>query len=208
MTVEELVRFDRPVFQTTFTDAQEQISQLFFVSDFHQQAAEAPESDDGDSSGSESGEETRGVLTQVKENYLKRRLLGHLLLVETKKGERRKAFRKLHLVEIQDNLGPLYLNTDGKRKQNLSQVDQLTIAETHSKFVQYDAARGLIFMMNLERERDRHIKLFSVKLKRELADYSDSDEAQDDANSKMYRMCFEFITEVRLELDSQSFSAI
>ena len=63
-------------------------------------------------------------------------------------------------------------------------------------------------MMNLERERDRHIKLFSVKLKRELADFSDSDEAQDDANSKMYRMCFEFIPEVRLELDGQSFSAI
>lgn len=145
------------------------------------------------------------MLTQVKENYLKRKLAGHLLLVESKKGERRKAFRKLHLVEIQDGVGPLYLNTDGKKKQQLSQVDQLTIAETHSKFVRYDAARGLIFMMNMERERDRHIKLFSVKLKRELADDSDSDEAQD---AKTYRMCFEFITEVRLEIDSQNFSAI
>lgn len=35
LTVEELVRFDRPVFQATFSDAQEQISQLYFVSDFH-----------------------------------------------------------------------------------------------------------------------------------------------------------------------------
>ena len=54
-------------------------------------------------------------------------------------------------------------------------------------------------MLNMERERDRHIKLFSVKLKRELADESDSEEAQD---AKTYRMCFEFITEVRLEIDS------
>lgn len=99
------------------------------------------------------------------------------------------------------------MQADAKKKgQSLSQVDQLTIAETQSKFVSYDASRGLVFMMNQERQRDRHLTLFSVKLKRELVDDSDSEEGV--GNRAMYGMRFEYITEVRLEISNQSFSAI
>ena len=52
--------------------------------------------------------------------YAERRLQGHFLLVETKgpqasrtsqenQHSQKKAFRKLHIVQIQDNIGPLYL---------------------------------------------------------------------------------------------------
>lgn len=61
-------------------------------------------------------------------------------------------------------------------------------------------------MVNQERQRDRHLTLFGVKLKRELVDDSDSEEGV--GNRAMYGMRFEYITEVRLEISNQSFSAI
>jgi hypothetical protein len=45
--------------------------------------------------------------------------------------------------------------------------------------------------------------MFTVKLKPELIDESDSDEA---AASREYKMRFEYITEVRLEISNVSFS--
>lgn len=39
-----------------------------------------------------------------------KKLRGHFLLVESKKQADKKSFRKLHIVEIQDPVGPIYLS--------------------------------------------------------------------------------------------------
>ena len=174
--------------------------------------------------------------------YAEKRLQGHFLLVETKSplvaranqdsqlSHKKKTFRKLHIVQIQDNLGPLYLKDKAaggssgsaaaiqkSQQQSLSQIAQLTIKETNSKFVQYDTARGIVFMMNQEKQ-DRHIRLFTIKLKKEQVDDSDSDERVSKGaagignisarGQPLFRFRFEFITEVRLQVSNQSFSAI
>jgi len=99
---------------------------------------------------------------------------GSFLLVETKpisskmtdqaqKNLKNKQFRKLHLVSAHDSIGPIYLK-NAKKGQKLEQIDQLTILETTSKFVNYDSRRGIVFMLNREKQ-DRHIKLFTIKIK-------------------------------------------
>ena len=190
-------------------DATDQISQLFFVNDFFSTGNMA-DSDSQNNISQDDGDSEQELSVPHEKSKLSgnRALEGHLLLVETKKGEKRKAFRKLHLVQIQDQVGPAYLEKETKnkssKKQSLSRVDQLTISETHSKFVHYDCNNGLVFLMNQERQRDRHLRLFSVKIKREQADDSDSDDDQRSA----FKMRFVFITEVRLEIKSESHSAI
>ena len=64
-------------------------------------------------------------------------------------------------------------------------------------------------MMNQERQ-ERHLRLFTVKLKKELVDDSDSDERTQKANvpAQMYKFRFEYITEVRLQINNQSFSSL
>ena len=72
-------------------------------------------------------------------------------------------------------------------------------------------------MMNQEKQ-DRHIRLFTVKLKKEQVDDSDSDERVSKGatgignissrGQPLFRFRFEFITEVRLQISNQSFSAI
>lgn len=43
------------------------------------------------------------------------------------------------------------------------------------KFVKYDRRRGIIFMMNQEKQ-DRLLRLYTVKLKKEMVEDSDSDD--------------------------------
>ena len=98
-------------------------------------------------------------------------------------------------MQIHDPIGALYLadqktgpgisskssNTvagSGNAKsisQSLEQIDQLTFTEQASKFINFDANRGIIFMLNQDKQ-DRHVKFFSVTLKKEVAEDSDSDD--------------------------------
>jgi len=48
--------------------------------------------------------------------------------------------------------------------------------------VSYDPKRGIVFLLNKEKQ-DRHIKLFTVKLKKEVIGDSDSDKHSDDEKS-------------------------
>ena len=81
---------------------------------------------------------------------------------------RKKTFRKLHIVQIHDPIGALYLanqktglSTSSKSSntiagsgyaksvnQSLEQIDQLTFTEQASKFINFDTNRGIIFMLN------------------------------------------------------------
>ena len=112
-------------------------------------------------------------------------------------------------MEIQDNSGPLYQAQEVKPKQSLEQIDQLTIAERTSKFVSYDPGRGIVFMLNQEKQ-DRHIRLFTVKLKREVIGDSDSEDgvmlvgggkaSADKSPTDSSRLRFEYVTETRLQI--------
>lgn len=68
----------------------------------------------------------------------------------------------------------------------------------------YDPHRSICFLLNQNLIRDRILTLFTVKIKPELLDDSDSDEAA----ARDYKMRFEYITEVRLEVSNVSFSSI
>ena len=191
---------------------------------------------------------------QYDRDFQEKRLRGHFLLVETKslspkltesqlKEMKKKTFRKLHIVQIHDPIGALYL-TDQKTglgafskssntvagsgntksaSQSLEQIDQLTFTEQASKFINFDSNRGIIFMLNQDKQ-DRHLKFFSVTLKKEVAEDSDSDDgvgtmganqkgaskSKSNGAKQQYqsRIRFEYITEVRLQISNQSFSAI
>jgi len=81
--------------------------------------------------------ETKALSSKLSESQLK----------EAKK----KQFRKLHIVSVIDQVGPLYLKTKKSKDQQLEQIDQLTISEQTSKFVSYDYKRGIVFMLNREK---------------------------------------------------------
>lgn len=82
----------------------------------------------------------------MKQRSRAKKLKGHLLLVETKqvsaklteaqqKEAKKKTFRKLHIVEMKDLTGPLYMHENSKKAssrnqaQSLEQIDLLTITE-------------------------------------------------------------------------------
>ena len=56
-------------------------------------------------------------------------------------------------------------------------------------------------MMNQEKQ-DRHLRLFTVKLKKELVDDSDSDERTAKVNAPLFKFRFEYITEIRLQISN------
>ena len=68
-------------------------------------------------------------------------------------------------------------------------------------------------MLNQEKQ-DRHIRLFTVKLKREVIGDSDSEDggggkaSADKSLTYSSRLRFEYVTETRLQIANQSFSAI
>jgi len=84
---------------------------------------------------------------------------------------KKKTFRKLHIVQIHDPIGAICqvdqkagLSTSSKSNhtavgsgnaksvsQSLEQIDQLTFTEQASKFINFDANRGIIFMLNQDK---------------------------------------------------------
>jgi hypothetical protein len=63
--------------------------------------------------------------------------------------------------------------------------------------VTYDHQRGIVFLLNKEKQ-DRMIKLFTVKLKKEVTGDSDSGKSEDNETTYQSKLRFEFITETRL----------
>jgi hypothetical protein len=61
-----------------------------------------------DSSNDEDSNNTDELSNNSGADELKK-LRGHFLLVESKKQAEKKSFRKLHIVEIQDPVGPIYV---------------------------------------------------------------------------------------------------
>ena len=129
---------------------------------------------------------------------------GHLLLVESKnmgklsasalKEAKQQAFRKLHIVEIQDL---------SQKRQKFEFIDQLTFTDQTTKLIEYDSERGIIFLINLEKV-ERQITLYTIKLKKEFSEDSESD----DARSLSTHIKFEYITETRLQIGNECFSGI
>jgi len=133
----EAQQFSQPIFKTKFLDASEIISQIFYL---------PPIVPPADSS----------------------RLAGSFVLVETlnlwdpklqsdpnMKEKKRQSFKKLHIANIVDKVGPLYSSdlpaSKQKSGQSLSQADQLSITEVTAKFVEFDRDQGIIFLMNRKR---------------------------------------------------------
>lgn len=85
----------------------------------------------------------------------------------------------------------------------------LALTEHYSKFVTYNSKRGIIFLMNKEKQ-DRMLKLYCVKLKTEISDDSESSRHSDEDEMKalQQKLRFYFISEFRLQLGNNSFSAI
>lgn len=85
----------------------------------------------------------------------------------------------------------------------------LAISDQVPKFVSYDRKRGIVFLMNREKQ-DRMIKLYAIKLKREISDDSESDRNSDEALSCFFqsKLRFYYVTEYRLQICNSSFSAI
>lgn len=92
--------FEKPIFKAKFADATECISQLFFIKDFMKKVSEDSSNDDGSQSDDYSNNSGQDELKKLR---------GHFLLVESKKQADKKSFRKLHIVEIQDPVGPIHM---------------------------------------------------------------------------------------------------
>jgi hypothetical protein len=89
-------------------------------------------------------------------------------------------------------------------------IDFLRIAEVTTKLVEYNREKGIIFLLNKSKP-DKHLQLYTVKLKSGGVVASDSDEGnggvtKEDENA--HKLKFEFVTESRLKLNNMVIQAI
>lgn len=130
---------------------------------------------------------------------------------QLQKDTMKKQFRKLHIVQIQDKLGRLNMQDTKQKKtaQSFEQIDMLSITDHNSKFAGYNSKRGIIFLANKEKQ-DRLLKLYAIKLKKDVSDDTESEKHSDEESQDVFtqKLRFYFISEYRLQVGNNSFSAI
>ena len=95
-----------------------------------------------------------------------------------------KTFRKINLVQI--------INEQNKNNE-LNFIDSLRMSDKSPKIATYDKQKGVLFLLN-KNKHFHNLKLFSVKLTKEMSD--------DPLHEEEQHMKIHFVTETKLVLNS------